>query len=104
MAAVLPESMNRLNVENTQESLSTIEAYIRYMGERIEFYMRNMTKSVSDAGVSSVEVYAAVTALSNTVGALQSTVNSLNGSVTGLGAKIADIEQRLSALEATEKE
>lgn len=48
--AVFPESMNRLNRGNTEESLATIENYIRYMTERIE---------------------KATSALSNRVGALE---------------------------------
>lgn len=42
--AVLPENMNKLNVNDTRASLSTIEAYIRYMGERIEFFASGQAK------------------------------------------------------------
>ena len=99
--AVLPENMDRLNVEDAKASLSIIENYIRYMGERIEFSMRNVTKSVSAAGVSSAEIYVLVTAMSNTLSALQSTVNGMSGTITQMQTKIADIEARLAALEST---
>ena len=52
--AVFPESMNKLDVNDTTGSFNRIENYIRYMTERVEFAMRNMTRNVSDAGVSSV--------------------------------------------------
>ena len=44
--AVLPESMDRLDVNDAPGSFAKIQDYIRYMGERIEFSMRNMTKTV----------------------------------------------------------
>ena len=111
--AVLPENMDRLNVEDAKASLSIIENYIRYMGERIEFSMRNVTKSVSAAGVSSAEIYVLVTAMSNSLSALQSTVNGISGNITSLSnaqaamqsqiaamqTKIDDLEARVAAIE-----
>ena len=97
--AVLPESMDRLNVSDPSGSLSIIENYIRYMGERIEFSMRNMTKTVSAAGVSSAEMYVLVTAMSNTLSALQSTVNGISGDVTGLSGRITELSGKVAELE-----
>ena len=113
--AVFPESMDKLNTDDARGSLTIIENYIRYMGERVEFAMRNMTKNVSAAGVSSVETYILLTALQNELATLKSTVNDLNGTVTGLGTQvsglsgfiqtmqesIASLEQRVTALETT---
>lgn len=122
MAAVLPENMDKLNVEDVRSSLSIIENYIRYMGERIEFSMRNMTKTVSAAGVSSAEIYVLITAMSNNLSALQSTVNGMSGNITSLTntqtsmqttleqvqtrleemqAQLDDLEGRVAALETT---
>ncbi len=107
MAAVLPESMDKLNVQDPGGSLSIVENYIRYMGERIEFAMRNMTKTVSAAGVSSAEIYVLVTAMSNSLSALQSTVNGLSGNVTTLQGQVnslldsvGTLDTRLDSLEA----
>ena len=100
--AVLPESMDRLNVEDTKASLSVIENYIRYMGERIEFSMRNVTKSVSAAGVSSAEIYLLVAAMSNTLSALQSTVNVLSGNITSLSNNHTSIQEKLDYLDGKE--
>ena len=122
MAAVLPENMDKLNVEDVRSSLSIIENYIRYMGERIEFSMRNMTKTVSAAGVSSAEIYVLITAVSNNLSALQSTVNGMSGNITSLTntqtsmqaaleqvqtrleemqTQLDDLEGRVAALETT---
>lgn len=122
MAAVLPENMDKLNVEDVRSSLSIIENYIRYMGERIEFSMRNMTKTVSAAGVSSAEIYVLITAMSNNLSALQSTVNGMSGNITSLTntqtsmkaaleqtqvkmeemqAQMDNLEDRVAALETT---
>jgi hypothetical protein len=75
--AVLPESMDRLDVQDTEGSLSKVQDYIRYMGERIEFSFRNMTKTVSAAGVSSAELYILFQAQAQTLAALQSAVNCM---------------------------
>lgn len=98
MSAVLPESMDKLNVEDSQASLSIIENYIRYMGERIEFSMRNMTKNVTAAGVSSAEIYVLVTAMSNNLSALTSVVNGLSGNITSLTNQQTALQEELDAL------
>lgn len=98
MAAVLPESMDKLDVQDPSGSLSIVENYIRYMGERIEFAMRNMTKNVSAAGVSSAEIYVLVTAMSNSLSALQSTVNGLSGNVTTLQGQVNSLLGSVDAL------
>lgn len=98
--AVLPESMDKLNVQDTAGSLSIIENYIRYMGERIEFSNRNMTKTVSAAGVSSAELYVLVIAMNNSMAAMQSTVNGLTGSVGTLQGQAAALLETTQGLAA----
>lgn len=100
MAAVLPENMDKLNVEDVRSSLSIIENYIRYMGERIEFSMRNMTKTVSAAGVSSAEIYVLITAMSNNLSALQSTVNGMSGNITSLTNTQTSMQAALEQVQA----
>ncbi len=96
---VLPESMNKLNVEDTERSLSVIENYIRYMGERIEFAMRNVTKSVSDAGVSSAEMYVLLVALQNTVSEVSSRLSTLTGTVNTMQGTVNELSTRIGTLE-----
>jgi uncharacterized protein YoxC len=99
--AVLPESMDKLNVDDAPGSLSTIENYIRYMGERIEFSLRNVTRNVSEAGVSSAEMYVLITAMQNSMSALQSTVNGLTGSVNTLSGQITALQDKVADIEGS---
>lgn len=96
--AVLPENMDKLNVEDPQKSLSIIENYIRYMGERIEFSMRNMTKTVSAAGVSSAEMYVLITAMGNNLSAMQSVLNGQAGQLTSLTNNMTALAKELETL------
>ena len=97
--AVFPESMNKLDPEDTRGSFATIESYIRYMGERMEFAMRNMTKTVSSAGVSSAEMYILLTALQNDLSALKSTVNGMSGSITSLSSQVGEMQSKIQEIQ-----
>ena len=99
--AVLPENMDKLDVNDTSGSLSKIQDYIRYMGERIEFSFRNMTKTVSAAGVSSAEIYVLFQAQEQTIAALQSTVNGIAGNVTALQRDVAAMQASITAIQGT---
>lgn len=117
---VFPESLNELPKGNPEEALRMVEQYIKYMCQRTDWAMGNVTKIVSKAGVSNAEMYILLTALQNTVSALQSTVNShasslsalsqtvntlgndyaaLAGKVTTLENNYTALEQRVAALE-----
>ena len=103
--AVLPErSLNYCvygptSVNTCASDLSKIlDEYIRYMGERIEFGMRNMTKSVNAAGISSTELYILLVAMDNRISAQESTVNGLRGTVTGLQGSVSEVQTALTAL------
>lgn len=99
--AVFPENMDKLSADDVPGSLSIIENYIRYMGERMEFAMRNMTKTVSAAGVSSAEMYVLLMALQNTVSALTSTVQGIAGDMTSVKSDVGSIKTDISSLQAT---
>ncbi len=45
--AVFPESMDTLNVKDTEKSLETTQRYIRYMAERVEASVSNMRKTMA---------------------------------------------------------
>lgn len=99
--AVFPESMERLDPEDTTGSLKILDEYIRYMGERIEFGMRNMTKSVNAAGISSTELYILLVAMDNRTSALESTVNGLRGTVTGLQSSVTGLQSSVTSLQSS---
>ena len=96
--AVFPESMNRLNREDVSGSLGIIENYIRYITERVEFSNKNMTRTVSAAGTSSVEILQHVLDLANAVAIIQSTVSGMVGDITGLGTRIGAAESNITDL------
>lgn len=102
---VFPESMNTLDAENAVRSIETLEGYIDYMRQRIEWAMRNVTKSVSSGNTTSAEMYILFTALQNTVSALQSTVYSHGATISAilqtltlLQNDVAEVEGRCDAL------
>lgn len=97
MAAVFPESMDRLDVSDTKGSLSKIENHIRYMQERVEFSMRNVTRNVSEAGVSSTELYILLTALQNDLAALTSIVQGMAGDLTAAKGDVANLSAELDS-------
>lgn len=100
--AVFPENMDKLNVQDPAASLSVIENYIRYMGERIEFSMRNMTKTVSAAGVSSAELYILLQAQAQLIATLQSAIGIIQGNITALQHSVQAIQERLGEFESTD--
>ena len=97
--AVFPEGMNRLDVNDTAGSLSRLESYINYMGERIEFSMRNVTRNVSDAGVSNVDVVQRLDKLAGDLAALTSTVNSAAGDITSINKRIDEVQENIKTIQ-----
>lgn len=95
---VFPERMNTLNAEETTESIKSIEQYISYMRQRIEWAMGNVAKNVTDGNVSSAETYILLVALQNTVAALQSTVNSHSASISAILQTLTAVQNDLTAL------
>ena len=98
--AVFPEGMNRLDVNNVPGSLSRIENYIRYMTDRMEFAMRNMTRNVSDAGMSSVEVMLLLKEMANTVSVINSTVQGMQGDITALSNRVTQVQNAHTSIAA----
>ncbi len=98
--AVFPEKMDRLDPEDTRGSLQILEDYIRYMGERTEFSMGNMTRVVSEAGVSSVEVYLLLTELQNVVSVLSTRLQNLTGEMNTVKNELGSMKSTLTALDS----
>lgn len=112
--AVFPESMTKLDPNDTAGSLMKIENYIRYMTERMEFANSNTFRTVSEAGVSNVEIYkmilglgdtvalvnANITNLYNRLNALQGDVSAQAETISGINTALADLTERVAALEA----
>lgn len=98
--AVLPESMDKLNVQDVPGSLSKLQDYIRYMGERLEFSFHNLGKTVSAAGVSSLEIYLLLQAQEHAISAMEGVLNTHTGEITTLKQQASTLGSELSALSA----
>lgn len=112
--AIFDKELNHLDPQNTAESLKTLENYISYMRERLEFNNSNLTRTLSSTGTSTAEIVLILAALQNNVQAMQSSVNAMQGkisslettvsglntSVTTMQTTIQNIDQRVAALEA----
>lgn len=97
--AVFPERMDKLSANNLPDSFSKIQNYINYMGERIEFSFRNMTKTISAAGVSSAELYILVQTINQQLVALHSMVNSIAGNVTELQNSSSSVQENITEIQ-----
>lgn len=97
--AVFPESMGRIDPMNAPAALKTMENYIRYMCERMEFSASNTVRNVSAAGVSSVELFVLVSAQEHKVSALESKVNLLEGEIAELASQISSAISKIQELE-----
>jgi hypothetical protein len=103
---VFPESMNPVQKGDPAAALQTVERYINYMCQRVEWALGNVGKTVTEAGVSNAEMYSLITTLQNIVSALQSTVNSHGASISSLlqnvtmqGNDLAAVKKRVTELE-----
>lgn len=104
--AVFPETMNKLDPNNPADAITTLENYIGYMRERVEFSMKNTMRTAEASGVTNSAVLLMISSLSNALSALQSTVNQQGGELNSMKASLADLQssiddmkERVSALE-----
>lgn len=93
--AVFPESMNKFDYNDPSTALRTVEQYIGYMCERMEFAMSQMTRNVDKAGTSSTEMYIMLVELSNNLAAMQSSIGNFSGRISNLQAAVTDLTERL---------
>ena len=82
--AVFPQSMSRIDPEDSEKSLRTIENHLRYMQERIEFSITNVARNVNSAGASSAEMFLLLKDLQNIVSAVSSTVEGISREMTNV--------------------
>lgn len=116
--AVFPEDMNKTDPQDPETSIRTMDEYIRYMVQRLEFNNSQVVKSVTASGISSTEVYILLQAINNDLSALKSTVNgqtarlnsidhsieTINGSINTINGTLTTLDQRVTALEGNSNE
>ena len=73
--SVFPERMNELDVSRPEQSLGTVENYIHYMCERVEFSLSNFFRTIGQYD-SSASMALVLAAHDNTLHALESQTNA----------------------------
>ena len=99
--AIFDKELNHLDPQDASGSLRTLENYISYMRERLEFNNSNLTRTLSSAGTSTAEMVLIVAALQNNVQAMQSSITAMQGQITTLETTVSRLEQTVAALQTT---
>lgn len=93
--------MNKLDPNNPADAITTLENYIGYMRERVEFSMKNTMRTAEASGVTNSAVLLMISSLSNALSALQSTVNQQGGELNSARVSIAAIQTSIDSLTET---
>ena len=101
MSAVFPENMDRIDINDVTGSLQLIDAYIRYMRERVEFAVRNVTRTAANAGNAGAEIVGELEEMSRNIGTLGSSIGTCQAEVTSALKKIEELTQRVAKIEET---
>lgn len=96
--AIFDKELNHLDPQDASGSLRTLENYISYMRERLEFNNSNLTRTLSSAGTSTAEMVLIVAALQNNVQAMQSSVTAMQGQITTLEVTVSGLNNSIQAL------
>lgn len=89
--AVFPESMDRLDLNDTTGSLRRIENYVHYMRERMEFAAKNINRSVGNTGTTTAEVLQILLNLTSAMSTMQSAMAGMRSEIAGLTEAISTI-------------
>lgn len=96
--AIFDKELNHLDPQDASGSLRTLENYISYMRERLEFNNSNLTRTLSSAGTSTAEMVLIVAALQNNVQAMQSSITAMQGQITTLETTVSGLNNSIQAL------
>lgn len=99
--AIFDKELNHLDPQDTASSLRTLENYISYMRERLEFNNSNLTRTLSSAGTSTAEMVLIVAAIQNNVQAMQSSINAMQGQISTLETTVSGLNSSVQSLSGT---
>lgn len=99
--AIFDKELNHLDPQDTSGSLRTLENYISYMRERLEFNNTNLTRTLSSTGTSTAEMVLIVAAIQNNVQAMQSSITAMQGQISTLGTTVSGLNTSVQALSET---
>lgn len=124
MATVFPEKMNQVDLNNLKEAVKVMEAYMRYMCERTEYAVNNVSKTAAKAGNIGTEYILQLEKLQNDYSILSNNINLvaadlanvvekmniiaedvefINTDITAIKRICEDFEKRISGLEKQEQ-
>ena len=99
--AIFDKELNHLDPQDTGGSLRTLESYISYMRERLEFNNTNLTRTLSSTGTSTAEMVLIVAAIQNNVQAMQSNITAMQGQISTLETTVSGLNTSVQALSET---
>ncbi len=99
--AIFDKELNHLDPQDTSGSLRTLENYISYMRERLEFNNSNLTRTLSSAGTSTAEMVLIVAAIQNNVQAMQSSITAMQGQISTLETAVSGLNNSVQSLSGT---
>ena len=104
---VFPQRMDRVDPSDPAGSLRTMEDYIRYMTERVEFAVTNHARNLRKQGVGLEEIAAAVAEQGDKVAAMMSQLSGISEQLGTVSSSLASLAEtvrvlglRVEALEA----
>lgn len=124
MATVFPEKMNKVDFNNLKDAVKVMESYMRYMCERTEYAVNNVSKTAAKAGNIGTEYILQMEKLQNDYSILSNNINLvaadlanavermniiaedvefINTDITAIKLICEDFEKRISALEKQEQ-
>ena len=98
---VFPESMNRLDINDSKKSIQVMESYINYMCERVDFAINNMTTNLASQGDVAPYLAEKLEEVTSALNQVSSSVGSLSGTVTNLVNRTKAVEDSLEEIETT---
>lgn len=96
--AIFDKELNHIDPQNVEQSLKTLENYISYMRERLEFNNSNLTRTLSSTGTSTAEIVLILAALQNNVQAMQSSITAIQGQITTLETTVSGLNSSVQTL------
>lgn len=98
MGNTFPESLNKIDYSDTQKALNQIDEYIRYMCERIDFSITNISRTAANLGGNALEEFEVLDALQSSVAILSSSVGTLSGRVTSLTTGLKNVQDAVDTI------
>lgn len=98
---VFPESLNRVDADDTKKAIQILENYINYMCERVDHAVNNMTNNLASQGDLTPYVVQTIDEVKTIVSQMASAVSEMKGTVNGLSTKTDELEKSVKTINTT---